>query len=179
MAQFRAFSESVLVNGQTVLAVVKGMGAFARTGSEILARHGIQKPDPMGWYPQQAWLDAFQEIAKTIGRSTLNQIGMSIPNNAKFPPGIDSVEKALASLDVAYHMNHRGGEIGHLKFTKTGERNGVMECHNPYPCDFDSGLIQAVVRRFAPAGSMPKVIHDPSKPCRAKQGDSCTYLVSW
>src|SRR5579862_9093683 len=105
MAQFRPFSESVLVNGQTVLAVVKGMGAFARTGLEILALHGIQKPDPMGWYPQQAWLDAFQEIAKTIGSNTLNQIGITIPRIAKLSPGIATVEKAMASNDVASHQS--------------------------------------------------------------------------
>jgi len=179
MAQYRAFSSSVEVNGQTVLSVVKGMGAFSQTGSDILAKHGIKSPSPAGWYPQQSWLDAFQEIAKSIGPRTLYQIGTSIPSNAKFPPGIDSVEKGLASLDVAYHMNHRGGEIGSLKFTKTGEKKGVMECRNPYPCDFDLGLIQAVIKRFAPAGSTPKVVHDASRPCRNKQGDSCTYLVSW
>jgi hypothetical protein len=162
-----------------VLSVVKGMGPFAGKGSEILARHGIKAPEPTGWYPQQAWLDAFQEIAKSIGPSTLNMIGQSIPNNAKFPPGIDSVEKALASLDAAYHMNHRGGEIGHLTFQKTGERAGVMECRNPFPCAFDAGLIQAVVKRFAPAGAIPKVTHDHSKPCRSNQGDSCTFLISW
>jgi len=179
VAQFQAYAPGVSVNGQTVLSVVKGMGAFSQTASEILARHGIQAPEPTGWYPQQAWLDAFQEIAKSIGPRTLNQIGQSIPNNAKFPPGIDSVEKALASLDAAYHMNHRGGEIGRYKFAKTAEKQGVMECRNPYPCDFDRGIIEAVVRRFLPAGSVPKVAHDPSKPCRSKQGDSCTFLISW
>lgn len=168
-----------MVNGQTVLAVVKGMGAFAGSGSDILSRHGIKAIDPAGWYPQQAWLDAFQEIAASIGPRTLSQIGMSIPNNAKFPPGIDNVEKALASIDVAYHMNHRGGEIGHYTFTKTGERSGVMVCQNPYPCVFDSGLVEAMVRRFLPAGGTPKVAHDASKPCRAKQGNSCTLLISW
>jgi len=179
MAQFQAYSPGVQVNGQTVLSVVKGMGAFAQTASDILARHGIKSPNPTGWYPQQAWLSAFQEISKSVGPRTLSQIGRSIPNSAKFPPGIDTVEKALASIDAAYHMNHRGGEIGHYKFTKTGERLGTMECRNPYPCDFDQGLIEAMVRRFMPAGSMPKVTHDASKPCRNKQGDSCTFLISW
>ena len=179
MAQFQAYSPSVQVNGQTVLSVMTGMGAFAGTASDILARHGIKSPEAAGWYPQQAWLSAFQEIAKSIGPRTLNQIGKSIPNSAKFPPGIDNVEKALASLDVAYHMNHRGGEIGRYGFTKTAERKGVMECRNPYPCDFDQGILEAIVRRFMPAGSVPTIRHDASKPCRAKQGDSCTYQISW
>jgi len=179
MAQFQAFASGVEVNGQTVLAVVAGMSAFGQTAKDILGRHGIQSPTASGWYPQQAWLDAFRDIAKSIGPKTLNQIGRSIPQNAKFPAGIDSVEKALASIDAAYHMNHRGGQIGVYAFRKTGEKSGVVECHNPYPCDIDSGLIEAMIRRFAPTGTMIKVQHEPGKPCRAKQGDSCTYVVSW
>lgn len=179
MAQFRAFSPNVSVNGQTVLSVMTGMGAFARLASDILAHHGIKDPDPTGWYPQQSWLDAFQEIAKSVGPLTLSRIGGSIPEAAKFPPGIDSVEEALASIDVAFHLNHRGGEIGHYTFTKTGERRGEMVCHNPYPCTFDHGLIEAMAKRFAPAGARSTVTHDDSKPCRTHLGESCTYLISW
>ena len=177
VAQFRSFSQGVQVNGQTVLSVVNGMGAFAATGKGVLERHGIKAPDAAAWYPQQAWLDAFQEIAQSIGPRTLSLIGQSIPKNARFPPGIDTVEKALASLNAAYHMNHRGGDIGRYAFTKTGPKAGVMECRNPYPCEFDSGIIQAVLRRFGAVGA--KVTHDASKPCRSKQGDSCTLLISW
>jgi hypothetical protein len=43
-----------MVDGQTVLAVVDGIGAFAKTGSGILARHGIEAPVPMRWYSRQA-----------------------------------------------------------------------------------------------------------------------------
>lgn len=179
MAQFQAFSPAVEVNGQTVLSIVKGMGAFAETGMATLARHGIQSPSPMGWYSQRQWLAAFEEIAKSIGPRTLFQIGRSIPSNAKFPPGIDSVEKALESLDAAYHMNHRGGEIGHYSFKLTGPKTGVVECRNPYPCEFDQGIIEAMVRRFAPPTVIPKIAHDASKPCRSKKGDSCTFLISW
>jgi len=178
MAQFQAYSQGVMVNGQTVLSVVGGMASFAQTAKEILARHGIASPNPAGWYPQQAWLDAFRDIAKTIGPRTLNQIGQSIPKNAKFPPGIDTVEKALASVDTAYHMNHKGGEIGHYIYKNAGEKKGQMECRNPYPCDFDRGIIEAMTRRFLPAGSMPKVTHAPGS-CRSKQGESCTFEISW
>jgi hypothetical protein len=179
MAQFRAFSPSVFVNGQTVLSVMKGMGAFSQMASDILARHGIKDLDPAAWYPQQAWLDAFGDISKSVGPRTLDRIGMSIPESAKFPPGIDGVESALASIDVAYHLNHRGGEIGHYAFAKTGENQGVMECRNPYPCDFDHGIIQAMTKRFTSPGKTSTVTHDTSKPCRAQQGDSCTFLISW
>ena len=168
-----------MVNGQTVLSVVNGMGVFKSSGSRILDKHGLPNPVPTGWYPQQAWLDAFKEIAQSIGAKTLHQIGLSIPRNAKFPPGLDSLEKALSSIDVAYHLNHRGGEIGHYQYTKSGPTQAVIVCRNPYPCEFDRGLIEAMVSKFKPAGTFPRVEHDASKPCRAKQGDSCTYKISW
>jgi hypothetical protein len=179
MAQFRSFSPGVLVNGQTVLSVVDGMGSFAQTAVAVLARHGIKQPTPAGWYPQQAWLDSFEEIAKSIGPRTLNQIGQSIPKNARFPVGVNSVEDSLASLDDAYHMNHRGGEIGHYVFKKTGAKSGQIECNNPYPCEFDLGIVQAIAKRFAAPGAQIEVVHDPAKPCRSRQGESCTFLVTW
>ncbi len=179
MAQFQAYSQQVMVNGQTVLSVMNGMGVFRGSASRILERHGIPNPVATGWYPQQAWLDAFREIAETIGSKTLHQIGMSIPRTAKFPPGIDTLEKALRSIDVAYHLNHRGGEIGHYEFAKTSPTRASVTCRNPYPCDFDRGLIEAVARQFKPAGAVLRIEHDLLKPCRSKAGDSCTYVISW
>ena len=74
MAQFQAFAQGVTVNGQTVLSIVDGMGTFRESALKILAGHGIKDPTAMGWYPQQAWLDAFREIFQSIGVSTLYRI---------------------------------------------------------------------------------------------------------
>ncbi len=179
MVMFKAYQPGVEVNGETVLSVVAGMGAFEARALQLLAECGIKNPQPGRWYSQQAWLDAFKQISDTIGPNTLYQIGTKIPENAQFPPDIDSVEKALASIDVAYHMNHRKGEIGRYNFTKTGETTGRMVCPNPYPCDFDRGIVEAMARRFQGAGRRVVVRHDDKAPCRKKGGDSCTYHVSW
>ncbi len=178
MAEFLAFEPGVEVNGETVLAVVEGMGAFADFGRQILSENGIVDPSPGRWYPQQAWLDAFKAIAGKVGPATLKMIGMKIPNNAQWPPGITTVEEALASIDVAYHMNHRGGEIGCYRFESTGPRSGTMYCRNPYPSDFDLGIILAVAGKFAPKWAV-NVVLDPNAPTRWKGGDSCTYIVTW
>jgi hypothetical protein len=155
------------------------MGAFKSKALDILKKNGIDNPQPNLWYPQEAWLAAFREIQDTIGTSTLFQIGMKIPESAKFPPEINTIEKALGAIDVAYHMNHRGGEIGSYKFVPTGDRQAKMICRNPYPCDFDRGIIEAMVRRFKPANSVAMVKHDNGQPCRKNGADSCTYLISW
>lgn len=179
MAQFKAFASGVEVNGETVLSVVDGLGPFKETGLQILAAHGIKDPKAGQWYPQQAWLDAFKDIAGKMGTHTLLAIGKTIPDNAQWPPQVDTVEKALASIDMAYHMNHRGGEIGHYKYEAAGPRMAKMICHNPYPSDFDQGLVYAVARRFAPKGAFPAVKLDESAPTRKKGADACTFLVTW
>ena len=114
MVQFVAFAPNVEVNGQTVLSVVDGLNPFRMLALRILSGHGIVDPKPGEWYSQQAWLDAFKHISEKVS-ATLYKIGLQIPENADFPPDVDTIEKALASIDVAYHMNHRGGEIWRRK----------------------------------------------------------------
>lgn len=180
MAQFKAFSDKVEVNGETVLSVVNGVGVFKKQALDILAKNGINDPKPGEWFLQQAWLDSFKEISEKIGPKSLYAIGKAIPANAQFPPDINTIEKALAAIDVAYHMNHKGGEIGHYKFVKTEGRTGKIICDNPYPCEFDKGIIEAMAQKFKPEDSIFAIVeHDDTQPCRKKGADSCTYLISW
>lgn len=179
MTQFKAYSPDVEVNGQTVLSIVDGMGSFTMSANNILMQNGISDPKPGQWYLQQNWLNAFKEISDKLGPKTLLQIGKKIPENADFPPQIDDIEKALAAIDVAYHMNHRNGEIGHYNYEKTGPNSARIVCNNPYPCEFDRGIIMAMAQRFAPQDSHVKVEHDGSQPCRVNGAETCTYLITW
>ena len=180
MAQYKAFDSGVEVSGDAVLSVVEWLGAFRETALDILAEYGIHDPKHGQWYSQQSWLDAFKAIANMVGEASLFYVGENIPEKANWPSGINSIEKALASIDVAYHMNHRGGEIGNYKFQKTGDRSGKMVCNNPYPCEFDRGIIEAVATKYKPKrSSFVKVEHDDLQPCRQEGADSCTYLISW
>ncbi len=181
MAEFKAYAHGIQVNGQTVLAIVDGMGAFKDRAYKILENNGIVNPMPEKWYDQQAWLDAFKEISTSLGDSTLFMIGKKIPENAKFPPDIDSLGKALSAIDMAYHANHKGGNIGNYKMVRTSDNLVQMVCNNPYPCAFDLGLITAFVGKFKPKGSsrFANVKHDDSVPCRKNGADSCTYAITW
>ena len=180
MAQFQSLSMGVEVNGETVLSVLDAMGVFRNQASEILKENGVIDPTPGKWYSQQAWLNAFRYISDEVGPNTLYAIGRKIPENAQFPPDIDNIEKALSAIDIAYHMNHRNGDIGHYIFEKTGAKAGTVTCNNPYPCDFDAGIIESMAKKFKPADSiMVMVSHDQTAGCRKNNGDSCVYKVSW
>ena len=179
MKTFVASSPKVEVNGETIHSVIDGMGVFKATALKILSESGISDPLPGQWYGQQLWLNAFKTIAEKVGDSTLYNIGQKIPENAKFPPEIDDIHKALSAIDVAYHMNHRNGEIGEYKYEKTGERSAKITCTNPYPDEFDKGIIYQMGKKFAPAGAAVLVKIDDSKPLRTKGFDSTTFVVTW
>lgn len=194
MAQFIAFNSDVEVNGETVLSIVDGMGIYKDKAIVFLSDNGIVNAQPGEWYSQQAWLDAFKTISEVTGAFTLFNIGKKIPENAQFPPEIDNIEKALSAIDVAYHMNHRlNGEvlfnpgtgemkegIGHYGYEKVEDKLVRMVCDNPYPCDFDRGIIEAMAQQFKPADCpLVMVQHDDSQPCRKKGDDSCTYIIKW
>lgn len=178
MATYKAFSPAAEINGQTILATLNSI-LLRNMALEALCMNGIDDPKPNQWYPQQAWLNAFRHIEQQVGSGALFQIGTQIPANATFPPSIDSITKALASIDIAYHINHRNGEIGCYKFVSTGPRAAQIICNNPYPCDLDRGIITSMATLFKPKGSEGiKVVHNPGA-CRQKGADICAYTITW
>jgi hypothetical protein len=179
MTQFKAFAPGVEVSGETVLAVVAGMGPFKATGLKILAEHGIPSPLAGQGYPQQDWLEAFQAIAVKIGVGTLPSIGKAVADSTPWPAEVDTIEMALTALDTAHHWNYRGGEIGSYRFELSGPKSGKMICHNLYPSEFDQGLISATVRKFARPGVFPVIKLDESAPTRRKGGGTCTFVITW
>jgi hypothetical protein len=194
MAQFVSFNPDTEVEGGTVLAFLNSMKRGQETRQAILAKHNIIAQEGQ-WYSQQAWLDAFKEVADTLGEMNLFLIGVAIIENAKMPP-MRGLEDAIRMIDIAYHMNHRlNGEImfnpntgamlegiGHYSVVSFDEksRQAVMNCNNPYPSKFDEGIISEFVRRFKPADSSKHEVKlDITKERRAQGADSCTYLISW
>lgn len=182
MNQYEALDQGVEINGQTILAMIEGVGRFSddyrHRVQEALAENGVVDPASGEWYPQQAWLDAFGVLADDLEPHLLDRIGEQIPDAAEWPSGITSVEEGLRSIDEAYHRNHRGGEIGHYRLTDIGEQTGEITCMNPYPCPFDRGIIRAVTRRFAPVGGFV-FVEETGDDCRRDGGETCTYTVHW
>jgi hypothetical protein len=96
MTQFEPFDDGVEANGQAVLSVIEAFPAALQSQADgLLAENGIDDPQPTEWYPQAAWLAAFKRIATDIGENSLRKIGQAIPDNAEWPPGVDSVVGGL------------------------------------------------------------------------------------
>lgn len=175
MAEFVSFEPDVEVQGGVLAAWIAG------TQGKImpyLDKHGITEVSPTGWYKLQAALDALHEFSRM---SSLFNAGLLIPEHAVFPPGIETLHDVLAALNVAYHMNHRNGEIGTYKLTVIDDHHLQMVAENPYPCEFDVGLLAYLARHFPVNGTDAEVtiIHDPDAPCRKNGAHSCTFHLTW
>jgi len=172
--------QGVEVIGSPILAIVNGMELAQSRALRILAENGISPLKPDAWYPMPALLKSFQLVFEKIGPSTVRTIGRKIPDSAQFPPDIDTLEKGLRAIDMAYRMNHRGkGAIGGYRFEPVDKRNARLVCDNPYPCDLDLGLIESIGDKFRPKDSLWVRIEHDAKSCRRRGDGSCTYAVNW
>jgi hypothetical protein len=185
MAEFVSFEPGVQVLGEVIQAFVAAFPSEVRkVGLDILGKHGISNAQSGEYYPVQSLFDAMKEISEKFTPQMLFRIGEQIAGNAKLPPGIDSLETCLSSIDTAYHMNHRGGHIGSYTYSYTGVEGGLhrakMVCPNPYPCAFDRGVIEGFAKRFKPPDCLDVLVkHDDSQACRRNGAESCAFLISW
>lgn len=178
MAQFVGFDPKVQVSGQSMMITIQAMGERVHP---VLKKHGMENLQADRWYPQQPYLDFFREIAQGDFSSVLDlvSIGMNVPTLAYWPENIRTIEDALFSIGQAYEMNHKGGRIGSYQAVSTGERQIEVRCENPYPCDFDYGLVYNTAKLYQPADGHVMVAHVDTGECRKFGGDVCIYRVTW
>lgn len=181
---------TIEVNGQTINSFLDVLKEDQEMITEFLSKNNIKNLKPDDWYLMTDWLKAFKMLGDEIGEKTLFMVGKGILDNAKMPPNITEIHSSLALINVAYHMNHRldgtvmfdesNGQmlqgIGNYEYTKTSENSGTMVVDNPYPCEFDRGVITAMARKFKP---LAQVILDPIKQNKKEGSMSSTYLISW
>lgn len=183
MALYEAFDPNAEINGRMVQTVVEGaMGRFSDAYRDralaALVEEDIADPAPDEWYPQQAWLNAFETIAADLQPHVLDRLGEQIPHVADWPNGIDTVPGALRSIDEAYRRNHRGGDIGYYRFEHTAEQAGEVTCYNPYPCPFDRGLVRGVAQEYASVDAFV-FVEETGTTCRRDGDETCVYTVYW
>lgn len=196
--EYVSFEPGVEITGNGINVVLDSFKDFTLLASQIMLAEGVGRDDGAGlvtvnpdeWYPLDNYLRALKRVTQEVGDQVVYQGGLATPKHAKFPPNITEIHGALGLVDIAYHMNHRKAGtpmfdpatgtmtegIGHYHYKKADARRIVMTCANPYPCEFDRGLITAMAKRFEPNAN---VVHDKSKPCRKQGAESCTLLINW
>lgn len=172
MEVFKSPSTDAQARGAAIVAILDGVpDAFERRASGILSAHGIDSVSVDEWYPLQAYLDAYRTIVEEIGEVTLAQIGRTTPQTAEWPPGVDTPFDALASINDAYQMNHRGDDVGFYETTRTGATSARVTAHTPYPCTYERALVEGAADLFADGPARAETVES--------SGADCTFDVTW
>lgn len=172
MTVFKASSDQIEILGAAIIPVLKGI-PVSSVSSKLLQEYHLENPVADQYYNQQQYLDLLKKI-NTYMDMVLFGIGQNIFLEAVFPPDIDTFEKVFLGLDQAYHLNHRGGEIGHYNTQKIDEQSYLADCDNPYPCNFDQGIIQGIAKYF----NQRILIEHQTEACRMKGDEHCIYEIS-
>ena len=196
--QYRPLAPGIEIYGRSAASVVAAFTYFQRVPAALFFENGIgeMEGDAINiahdrWYPQANWLQAFEAIAQRVGAAALYKIGSRVPTTAQsdFPDWVVDLETAIQSIDFAYHRSHRKGGvvmydpdtgtmlegIGHYSVRSVpAERRIQVVCSNPYPCEFDRGLVTTMATRLDRGA---RISHDRTKPCRSDGADTCTYVI--
>ncbi|MEO0597979.1 MAG: hypothetical protein AAF126_17855, partial [Chloroflexota bacterium] len=108
MAEYVTRNPDAKVLGAGVISFVASLGDKI---IPILDECGLYPIEAEKWYNQQTVLDAYKKI-NDENFMNLVAVGMSMPDQVPWPPDIESVHDALASIGVAYQMNHQGDNLG-------------------------------------------------------------------
>lgn len=190
MARYGTIPGRYEVTGPTILGIIEAMSIYGGAARKIFARHSMKDIDPNGRYSFDQYLQAFREVGQEVGDATLLAIGKKIPEHAAWPPGVTDIASAIASVDVAYHMNHyRDGAImfdlatntmlegiGNYICERVAKRRVVATSDTPYPCEFDRGIFLGLARRFEPTAEVELIDVEKS---RRRGGEVSTYVLTW
>ena len=182
MARGFPFTSRCEVWGGSLLGAAHGLEGVGVPWSQVLsllAEAGIQQPEPGDWHPLDSYLAFLAKVEAEHGREALRSMGRAVPDTSRFPPELESLERALRLLDVAYQVNHRGGPIGryHLRHFEPGRAE--MLCENPYPCDLHLGILERLVERFGQRSPERGVVHRPGPECRFQGAKACVFDLRW
>jgi hypothetical protein len=195
--QFKVIAPDVEVIGRALAFTASGFRLLPSVGLRYLQRHGLARIGPDGkpklepdeWYSQEKWLACFEAIYREVGANTTMEMGRQLGTHYPVTPDVRDVHGALRWLDHGFHMAHRkrgkvmfdaatgqmAEGIGHYGYCREGDRLVRSLCDNPYPCDFDYGILLGLSQRFNPKA---RVAHEGDS-CRKNGLASCTYLISW
>ncbi|MFP8954699.1 4-vinyl reductase [Natrialbaceae archaeon A-arb3/5] len=170
-------SEVIGRSPQSYIAAGDSVSSFV--GKQVtskLAAYGLEEIEDDEWYSLKIPLAMLYDMRDEYGGVRMRNMGRNVPEHVEFPPELTEVENALRGINQAYTQNHRGTDIGFYEFEQEGPTEGVMICENPYPCEFDKGLIKGVAKKFADSRVTVEEVGDQ---CRAEGGQRCEYRVDW
>ncbi len=180
---YQSYDKNVEISGKIISDFLNAFSNYLQSQAQaIMENYGIGKPDQTKWYPQQKWLDALKEISEKFGDEIVYETAKEMQSKHEYPEHINSLELALMYLNMYYHENHQGGEIGNyiLLGYDSENRKASLECITPYPDSFNRAIITALAQNFKPEGAVTIYVRENQLlPQRGTGGAQTTFNILW
>jgi len=148
----------------------------------IMERHGLLDIAPDQWIPTRKMMYALNELAEDPDfMSGLVAIGIEIGKRIVVPLEDPTLEEVLLSWNASFHAVHRNGDVGQKIAEKVGEKHYRITLTDPYPDDFNYGIMYGFALRYLPPHSDFIVSYDPQVTPRDRGGEQgCTVIhIRW
>ena len=165
----------IMILGAGIKPVIEAFLNKGYAKQLINQKLGTDTIDPDTAYPATKYIDTLRSIETEMSAQVLRKVGRFMMENAKWPTNIENLEQGLASINIAYRMNHTPNtkaDIGEYKFKKIDDNTFEIHCDNPYPCSLDLGIIAGVTNAFD-----RKYFVSHGDGCREKGGMKCIYTI--
>ncbi len=172
-AYYKVFDENVEVHGQPMQTFVECI--TKESVSPVLKELGVETIDVEHWYPQQLWLDIFNELRdRKLVIGTFVDIGMRTIELTRYPEEVKSIpfkDFMLHGADRTHQHNHRGGDAGEYTLRLEADNHIVVDARVPYPDDFVYGCYYQLTMQFRPEGVGFYLEYDKELPKREDGGE--------
>lgn len=162
-------------SGAALNSFILALGHAHEVVHKILSDAGVERIDPERWYEFDWARSIYHKIGAQVGRGALIEVGRRMIQTAEYPPGIDDIPTLLMSLDVAYHLNARGPDIGEIRCIIEEQHCATLVWTPTFPCELNIGILEGSCARY---GARALVEHGGGG-CMNDGATSCTYHVSW
>ncbi|WP_442596753.1 Spo0E family sporulation regulatory protein-aspartic acid phosphatase [Neobacillus sp. D3-1R] len=111
--------------------------------------HELLEKDTSHWHSLNDIYQVLLKLEEEYDEGLIRDIGKFVPENSLFPGEIDSFEKGLLTLDMAYKLNHSDGIEGYYQVYFQGRREIYVICNTLYySASFNEGIIKGLAEKF-------------------------------
>jgi hypothetical protein len=182
MAEFVSFDPESEVSGSNIQLVIKAHRALGFDIAACLSKHKLNRVQPNDWVNLQTYLDCLKDIQQEFSYYysfySLIAIGTKVIDYAMGIPNPHKSDTNFEPLNNFYQLRHRGMDVGEYSQEFLSEKHLRVTARNPYPSDFDYGLVWGMARMRVSNGQVLRVIRAES-PSRRKGDASCVYDLIW
>ena len=144
----------------------------------IMEKHGLVDIQRDQWIPTRKMMYALNDLAQDPDfMAGLVAIGIEIGKRIVFPQENPTLEEAITGWNASYHAVHRNGDVGQKLAEKMGEKHYRVTLTDPFPDDFNYGILYGFALRCLPPHTDFTIFYDPAVTPRDRGGDQGRTVI--